>query len=1296
VQVTALGQFSISFEGRRAAPWPRPTAKRLCQLVLLSPGRSIPRDLACEELFPKLEPKVAARAVSKALSMARQTLSRLGEPAASILQADAANIWARGDVPVTVDVEQQEAALKVALDTGPGQRRDEGLVAGLADEGVFLADEPYLDWALPARERLETLRQQARLALAQDRGRGFGRAGDVDVLRAWEACFGADPTCEEAARALMQSYSAQGRRSLGVATYERCLRALEDVGVQPSHALEEARRRTAASGNSVEDGAPREAPPQASRWEERRLVTVLAVELSAAEGLDRELDPDLLSDMIRAALAELVVVVESLGGTITSISATNVLSVFGAPKGHEDDPERALRAAFRLINTTGPGRDWLSLRAGVESGLAITGVLGGALGHYGVVGEVVRTTTVLQTAARPTSVLVGPAARRAAQGLFDWGPTEEVRTRAGARQLRASYLGRPRALPARGRRSLSLGRSSPTVGRQSELDVLDGALRTAMGGTGSVLALVAEPGLGKTRLVTECRRLFMAWVGAASGRLPLWLEGRAASYRSAQPYGLYSQLLADWVGTSPDEGSDVAVPALVRAVQAVFGREPNDEQLALLVHVMGLQPPGKPPHAARFGPEALQKDSFAAVCLLVSRLLAHGPAVLVLEDLHWADPTSLRLTEELAPLTRDGPLLLVLTYRPEPAAGVSTMETTLSTTRGLALVHLELGPLGIDAEEALAMDLLGGAARDNVVETVRRGAEGNPFFLEQRLSSLLETGALRKGDDGAWALQRDVRNELSPAIERLVGARIDRLGPLARETIVCASVLGVEFSVAALSGVTDHGVDLVPALAELCAVGLIVESNKTGERSYRFRHGIIQEATYNGLVKGHRQHLHARAASTLDSADRESTKEVAGVLGHHLAMAGEAARAAHYLELAGDHAVASFGNEEAVRYYRYALDQLMVNDIPQMENVAGVWFKLGQLFLRLQLYGDGRHALQEAGRLFPAAASARAADAYRLLSWVEVADRHRLAAAEALDTADKLLDGSRHKDADEWARTWIDVQLMRGFYHFYGDAGVLGSVLSRARPVVEARGTPKQKADFRTQLGYQRAGANRFLVDDEVIGYFRDAWRIVEEAGLADDIETNFVRAGVAYFLLIRGDVEAAWPDLDAVLSLSRRAGDRSWLTTAAPVMAWAQLRRGDAVAAREAAQECVTADFSVPFPFPEMARAVLAWVAWKEGRDGEVESLAREVLDDSGDEPPFPFGWICLWPLLSVRLGEGRTEEAMDAARQLLQPPQMRLPPELEGAVVRALAAWESGEAGVAAEKLRACVALARRLNFA
>ena len=178
MQVRLLGQFAIASGNHIASSWPRPSARRLCELVLVSPGRRITRDLACEELFPRLEPRAAARALSKALSMARSALADLGEPAAGLLAADLGHIWVPPAVEsaIEVDAEVLTAALREGLSMAPGQDRDGRLAAALAEDGELLADEPYAGWAERARERLAALRQEARLALARDRAMGSGRS----------------------------------------------------------------------------------------------------------------------------------------------------------------------------------------------------------------------------------------------------------------------------------------------------------------------------------------------------------------------------------------------------------------------------------------------------------------------------------------------------------------------------------------------------------------------------------------------------------------------------------------------------------------------------------------------------------------------------------------------------------------------------------------------------------------------------------------------------------------------------------------------------------------------------------------------------------------------------------------------------------------------------------------------------------------------------------------------------------------------------------------------------------------
>ena len=282
--------------------------------------------------------------------------------------------------------------------------------------------------------------------------------------------------------------------------------------------------------------------------------------------------------------------------------------------------------------TSSSGAGWSAVRIGIETGPAVVGPIGGGTKvEYGAVGEVVGIAASLQSVARWGSFLVGPAdTRAAAEGLFDWGPTEKVALITDTKPVVASYLERPKA---RGARRLSrLSSSAPLVGREAELALLDSALREAVRGQGSIVVLVGEAGLGKTRLVQECRKRFMAWVGAGTGRLPLWLEGRCASYASFTPYGLYQQLLAAWAGVATDQGEEVVRPALEQALSVVMG---NSDLWPLLARMMGMAGGAG---LVRLGPEELQRATFSTMGSVVSRLVAIGPTVLVLENMSLGRP----------------------------------------------------------------------------------------------------------------------------------------------------------------------------------------------------------------------------------------------------------------------------------------------------------------------------------------------------------------------------------------------------------------------------------------------------------------------------------------------------------------------------------------------------------------------------------------------------------------------------------------------------------------------------------
>ena len=446
--------------------------------------------------------------------------------------------------------------------------------------------------------------------------------------------------------------------------------------------------------------------------------------------------------------------VEALGGTVTSVSGRGLQAMFGAPQAHEDDPERAVLAAFRALTaaatTEAAAEGGTALRIGVESGPAVVGPIGGgAKVEYGALGDVVSVAAALQSAARPGAVLVGPATRAVTGHLFTWGAGEEVSLGGNARPLVASYLDAPRARVG-DRRPRGVGGRAALIGRDAEMRVIETALRQAVEGQGSVVVLTGEAGLGKTRLVQECRKRFIAWVGAGSGRLPLWLEGRGASYASATPYGLYRQLVASWVGVAPDEPAARLQPALERALTNLMG---NANLLQPLARMMGIAYPAP---SGRMSPEDLQRMTFTALRLVVTRFAVAGPTVLVLEDLHWADPTSLRLTLDLAELAAGLPLLVIATSRPDSGRQeITTLADSPSARR------IVLRPLPASAEQTLAASLIGqvpgasgaSGASPEVLAAVLASADGNPLFLEERLTSLLETRALVR-EDGTWLLRQ--------------------------------------------------------------------------------------------------------------------------------------------------------------------------------------------------------------------------------------------------------------------------------------------------------------------------------------------------------------------------------------------------------------------------------------------------------------------------------------------------------------------------------------------------------------
>ncbi|HUF59932.1 MAG TPA: ABC transporter substrate-binding protein [Actinomycetota bacterium] len=656
--------------------------------------------------------------------------------------------------------------------------------------------------------------------------------------------------------------------------------------------------------------------------EERRIVTALFADLVGSTALGERLDPEELKLILADAIARVIGAVEAFGGTVKDLAGDGVLALFGAPVAHEDDPERAIRAGLRIVEEMaefgeevehGWGIEGFGVRVGVDTGPVVTGTIGaGSRVEYAALGDAVNTAARLQSRAEPGTLLAGEETQQLSRQVFDWAEPLVLELKGKAQPVRAWRVTGTRAAAGRGR-GLE-GVQARMVGRERELADGIESVDATLAGSGRILYLIGEPGIGKSRLLAELRSAF----GSATphhGR-SLWLEGRCVSYGESMPYLPFRDLLRSWLGAAVDDPELRVRVALRRQTNRLFGDRAGEIE-PYLAALLGLTLEAEAAaRLAELSPEALQYRTFEVVRALVRRLADDGPIAIALEDLHWADPTSLQLLELLLGDTEVCAVLLVLTSRPERdhlSWGVKELAARdlPHRTRELALEALS-GDSGRDLLHALVGT---GTIPSEMEGRILEPAEGNPFFLEELVRSLLDAGALVRSDDG-WRFDHDVDVEIPPTVEKVILARIDRLLPPAHDALMAASVLGRQFGFPLLEAVMGADGEVRQALTDLQRVDLLREGRRWPEPEYRFNHALIQEAAYRTLVTEERNRLHRKAAEWLEERYATREDEVAGLLAHHWLGADDEDKAVRYLTRAGDLARQEYALDEAITHYR--------------------------------------------------------------------------------------------------------------------------------------------------------------------------------------------------------------------------------------------------------------------------------------------------------------------------------------------------------------------------------------------
>jgi class 3 adenylate cyclase/tetratricopeptide (TPR) repeat protein len=674
---------------------------------------------------------------------------------------------------------------------------------------------------------------------------------------------------------------------------------------------------------------------------ERKQVTIIFADISGFTALnDAAKSPAEVEQVVRLinlCLQELSEAIYEFDGYIDKYIGDAIMAVFGAPRAHEDDPERALRAALSMkkrlekFNQSPPMPlpEPLDIHMGINTGTVIAGMVGtDRKRSYTVMGDIVNVASRLESVSERGEFLVSEATYNLTRHLFKFEEREPVEVK-GKREplkiyeLKGTGVTRPKPPEA------------PIIGREYELEtLLTKYNQVHEDKSGGMVVVTGDAGLGKSRLISEFRKQ----VGEDGvGRVkPLWLFGRGLSYRQSFKNRLFVDILHSYLEL-PENPDDALVKLRLEEMgEKLFGQRKN-EIVPYLATLLGLSLDEElTSHLPLNDPQILQQRTFLAMGQWIEALVAQQPVVMIFEDLHWADPSSVDIIRFLSTLTVYNPILMICVSRPERESTFWQVKTQIAQDFPEQFTELALWPLTDEESRQVIKHLL---KIDQMPETLEHlllsRAEGNPLFLEEVLRSLIEQGAIEHAD-GHWEIARAATEiDIPHTLQGVLTSRIDRLEEEVKRVLQVAAVIGRYFSRSVLAPIVNEPEILEKALDQLEAADLIEVRTRDPEPEYMFKHVLTHETAYNSLLHQQRKVIHKQIADYMAfNLFWMLGEEYAPIVAEHYYKSETWPRAMRYLHRAGEAAIQSFANQEAVEFYNQALDVARLTAPEEVDQAA--------------------------------------------------------------------------------------------------------------------------------------------------------------------------------------------------------------------------------------------------------------------------------------------------------------------------------------------------------------------------
>jgi len=653
---------------------------------------------------------------------------------------------------------------------------------------------------------------------------------------------------------------------------------------------------------------------------ERKRVTVLFADVANYTAMAEKLDPEEIHQIMDGCFTILMNEIHKHQGTINQFTGDGVMALFGAPVALENHAQNACRAALSIQNTLQKfssdlkGKTGLEfkMRIGLNSGPVIVGSIGDDLRmDYTAIGDTTNLAARMESMATPCTILVSHNTYKRVAKQFEFKALGKLEIKGKENALEAYELLKDKI--DRPRLGLERQIFSEMVGREKELNKLELQINKAIAGEGSVVNVIGEAGIGKSRLISELR------ASTAMKRATV-LEGRAISSGKDLSFHPIINLLKNWARISDEDTQSAAAAKLETAIRHICPEYAN-EIFPFIATLMGMKLSGR--HADRIkgiAGEALEKLIFKNMRDLLIKSTEQTTIAIVTEDLHWADTSSIELLESLYTLSETQPIVFINVFRPNHPETSDRIINHIKNKPSLYHVEIQLQPLTEKMSETLINNMLNiKGLSHTIIDQIIERSGGNPFFIEEVVRSFIDNGAVVK-TNGEFKATPKIENMVIPyTINDVLMARIDRLDENSRELIKTASVIGRNFFYRILVEVAKSIEDIDKRLAYLKEIELIRERQRMEELEFLFKHALAQEAAYASILQQNRKHLHLQVARSIEKVFEERIHEFYGMLALHYIKGEEYGKAEEYLIKAGEEALRISASSEALNYYQEGL-----------------------------------------------------------------------------------------------------------------------------------------------------------------------------------------------------------------------------------------------------------------------------------------------------------------------------------------------------------------------------------------